>query len=170
MCLVNFATEPLRAADVAHSVFKEIDFRTVTTGPPVRYDMHTRHAKIFGGTGRYMRHAATVLAALREFVVWHRGGMDREAGHLEHRLDTRPRQCRRRAARGLRSGPLRWHRQWSGPHHSRRQSSRWRTTGGVGSIAESGSVLFRRYCSGGPNSASSAMSTRGKPASTTSAA
>lgn len=35
---------------------------------PVRYDMQTRHAAVFGGRGRYLEDAATVQARLRVFV------------------------------------------------------------------------------------------------------
>jgi hypothetical protein len=65
--LVNFATEPVSAADVARRCFGE-DFRNETPRGPVRYDMRTRHAAVFGAHGPYMAAQREVIDAITAFV------------------------------------------------------------------------------------------------------
>ncbi len=54
--LVNLATEPVSAGDVARHSFG-VDFSNTTPKGPVNYDMRTRHAELFGGRGPYLQSA-----------------------------------------------------------------------------------------------------------------
>ena len=65
--LVNFATEPVSVREVARHAFdREFDNRP--PGTPLRYDMRSRHAPLFGGREFYLYDRQTVLAELRDFV------------------------------------------------------------------------------------------------------
>lgn len=69
--LVNLATEPVSAREVASGVFaRELQNEQ---GAPARYDMRTEHAAAFGGRGDYVMDRAAVLAALQAFVTAERG-------------------------------------------------------------------------------------------------
>lgn len=66
--LVNFATEPVAAADVArHSFDVAYDFETAS--PPVRYDMQTRYAGLFNATGPYLADARATFDQVRAFAA-----------------------------------------------------------------------------------------------------
>lgn len=66
--LINFATEPVSAAEVARESFG-FQLRNDAPPPPVRYDFRTRHAAVLGGQGGYLRTRAEVLEAMRRFVA-----------------------------------------------------------------------------------------------------
>jgi hypothetical protein len=55
--LVNFATEPVSAGEVARRSFG-ISFSNVTSKGPVRYDMRTKFAGVVGGSGHYLQSAS----------------------------------------------------------------------------------------------------------------
>jgi hypothetical protein len=64
---VNFATEPIAAADVAEQCFeRRLDG---TDKPVIQYDMRTAYASTFGRTGHYIRSQAEVLQQLQRFVA-----------------------------------------------------------------------------------------------------
>jgi len=63
---LNLATEPVLASRVGTDVFNRV--LTCTSVPRVDYDMHTRHADLFGATGRYLMSRNQVLAELRAFT------------------------------------------------------------------------------------------------------
>jgi nucleoside-diphosphate-sugar epimerase len=65
--LVNFATPPLSARDMARDVFG-VDLRNDSAPPPVRYDMRTRFASALGGHGDYLCDLEHVLDGMRRFV------------------------------------------------------------------------------------------------------
>lgn len=65
---VNFATEPVRAGEVAARAFG-VAFDNVTENPPVRYDMRTVHAADFGGSGAYLYSAEETFDRIRRFVA-----------------------------------------------------------------------------------------------------
>jgi nucleoside-diphosphate-sugar epimerase len=70
--LVNLATAPVSALEVAREVFgREL---VNEQGTPARYDMRTRHAQAFGGSGPYVADRPQVLAALQDFVSAEREG------------------------------------------------------------------------------------------------
>ncbi len=65
--LMNFATEPITAADVARLCFG-VNFTNVTPAPPVIYDVRTRYSAVWGGETGYMRSRSDVLHALAAFA------------------------------------------------------------------------------------------------------
>ena len=65
--LIHFATEPVRAGDVARHAF-DVEYSHQTANPPVSYDMRTRHANLWGKSGDYMASAAEIYAQIREFA------------------------------------------------------------------------------------------------------
>lgn len=72
--VVNFATEPVSAGDVAREGFG-VAFDNVTEAAPVRYDMRTRHSALFGSEGGYIASEAETLERIRRFVETERGRM-----------------------------------------------------------------------------------------------
>lgn len=65
--LVHFATEPVKAGDVARRCFG-LEFRNETEKPAVHYDMRTRLAAIFGRTPPYLYSAEDTFAQIIRFV------------------------------------------------------------------------------------------------------
>lgn len=65
--LVNFATEPVRAGDVARHAL-DMDYTFHTENPAVDYDMQTQHADLFGRDGRYILTAEETYAQIRAFA------------------------------------------------------------------------------------------------------
>ncbi len=72
--LVNFATEPVRAKDVAWRCFGLV-FETVTERPPVYYDMHSKFAHLFGSSGKYLYWADQTFEQIRQFALAQGGAM-----------------------------------------------------------------------------------------------
>jgi len=66
--LVHLPTEPVSVADVARGAFG-LQFTNEVATTPVRYDVRTRHAALFGGSGNYIETRAQQLAGLAEFVA-----------------------------------------------------------------------------------------------------
>lgn len=70
--LVNLTSAPIRTDQLARDAFG-IEFANEPAGvAPVTYDMRTRHASVFGGTGDYTNDQPTTLAELRRFVTTER--------------------------------------------------------------------------------------------------
>lgn len=67
LSLVHLATEPVSVAEVARAGFG-IEFTNQTPAPPAQYDVHTRYAPLFGGSGSYIEAKSTELAAIASFV------------------------------------------------------------------------------------------------------
>lgn len=67
LALANLVTPPIATATILQRFFPD---RSVGASPaPIAsYDLHTRHARTFGGAGRYITDAETVLEALGRFV------------------------------------------------------------------------------------------------------
>lgn len=65
--LVNFATEPVAAAEVARRCFG-VEFDNVTPLAPVAYDMRTRYAGLWDASGDYLMLAAEVFARIAQFA------------------------------------------------------------------------------------------------------
>jgi nucleoside-diphosphate-sugar epimerase len=65
--LVNFATEPTSVREVAAEAFG-LKLAAADAPNAPRYDVRTRHAKVFGASGDYLMNRSQVLAALRAFV------------------------------------------------------------------------------------------------------
>lgn len=69
--LINFATAPLSVAELAMAAFGT-EFHNEPPTPPAHYDVRSRHAALFGGTGGYIRDREQVLAAMQRFVATER--------------------------------------------------------------------------------------------------
>jgi len=70
--LVHLPTEPVSVSDVARAGFG-IEFTNEVTPTPARYDVKTRHAALFGGTGQYIETRTQELGGIGEFVSRERG-------------------------------------------------------------------------------------------------
>jgi len=66
--LVNFATEPVSVAQVARTGFG-FTFANPDAPAPARYDMHTKHAATWGGSGPYIARGPQVLDDLVDYVA-----------------------------------------------------------------------------------------------------
>ena len=73
LALVNFSTEPIRAADLAREGF-DMDFDNVTDAPALRYDMRSRHGEALGWPGRYMLAHEEVVRRVRALAEGEAGG------------------------------------------------------------------------------------------------
>ncbi|GAB3374893.1 NAD-dependent epimerase/dehydratase family protein [Azotobacter armeniacus] len=65
--LLHLTAEPLSVAEVARQGFGT-PFDNPLASPPATYDMQTRHARIFGSTGRYQYSARESLQAIRTYA------------------------------------------------------------------------------------------------------
>lgn len=65
--LLNAVTEPVTIRDVAQSAFSR-SFENHTVAGPVRYDIRTRHANVWGVSGDYLENRTQVMNGLRQFV------------------------------------------------------------------------------------------------------
>ena len=65
--LINFATAPVKVADIAQHCF-DTEYTFETDKPPVSYDMRTQQAGIFGINGHYMMSANGVFTQIRAFA------------------------------------------------------------------------------------------------------
>ncbi len=70
--LVNFATEPVSVADVAHEAFK-MDFKNEIAKTPASYDFKTRFSEYWGHSDGYIMSREEVLAEIQAFVTEERG-------------------------------------------------------------------------------------------------
>ena len=66
LALVNLATEPIPAREIARACSVRRDW--ATRGRPVRYDMRSRHAQRLGRRGSYLYTAPEILSGLRALV------------------------------------------------------------------------------------------------------
>ena len=67
LSLVHLTAEPLSVADVSLKGFGK-SFTQVLANAPARYDMQTRHAQIFGSSGRYQYNARETIQAIRAYA------------------------------------------------------------------------------------------------------
>lgn len=65
--LINFATEPVSAREMAAFCFG-LEFQNETERPPVRYDMHTKYAALFGRESYYLKSKEEMLTTIQWFV------------------------------------------------------------------------------------------------------
>lgn len=65
--LVHFTAEPVSVASVALEGFGKI-FDNAFSGPAVTYDMQTKHAQVFGASGRYQYSARETIQAVRAYA------------------------------------------------------------------------------------------------------
>ncbi|HTJ22023.1 MAG TPA: hypothetical protein VL383_06495 [Gemmatimonadaceae bacterium] len=66
--LVHLSPEPVSVAEIAQAAFGR-EFTNETSVPPPRYDVHTRYAPLFGGTGSYLESKSKELAGIAGFVA-----------------------------------------------------------------------------------------------------
>ena len=71
--LIHLATEPASMGEVASRVFGK-EWVNHLPGTPQRYDVRTKHAALFGGSGDYISNKMRMLAELSEFVGTQKGG------------------------------------------------------------------------------------------------
>jgi nucleoside-diphosphate-sugar epimerase len=71
--VVNLATEPVAIREVARAGFGH-EFDNALPPPAPRYDVRTRHARVWGRNGHYLASAAEVLDGIRRFVERERAG------------------------------------------------------------------------------------------------
>ncbi|HTU91092.1 MAG TPA: NAD-dependent epimerase/dehydratase family protein [Gemmataceae bacterium] len=67
LSLIHLATEPVAMSEVACRAFGK-EWVNHLAGIPPSYDMRTRHASLFGGSGGYICNKMRVLTELAEFV------------------------------------------------------------------------------------------------------
>ena len=65
--LVHLTAEPISVADISRDGFGRA-FDNTLPNPPVRYDMRTIHAKIYGATGNYQYSASETITAVRNYA------------------------------------------------------------------------------------------------------
>jgi nucleoside-diphosphate-sugar epimerase len=68
LALLNLATEPVKAKEVAKEVFN-IYFNQDTAKAPVIYDMKTKYFKLFGGEAGYIFNKEQVIKDLKAYVA-----------------------------------------------------------------------------------------------------
>lgn len=73
LSLIHLATEPVAMSEVASRVFRK-EWVNPLPGIPPSYDVRTKHAALFGGSGGYISDKMRVLAELAEFVWAQKGG------------------------------------------------------------------------------------------------
>ena len=68
MPLVHLPPEPVSVSDVARAAF-DIEFTNEVASTVARYDIHTKHAALFGGDGQYTQTKIAELAGISAFVA-----------------------------------------------------------------------------------------------------
>lgn len=68
LSLVHLVTEPVSVSDVARAAFG-LEFTNEVSTTPARYDVHSKHAALFGGVGSYIESRVEELAGIAEFVA-----------------------------------------------------------------------------------------------------
>jgi nucleoside-diphosphate-sugar epimerase len=66
--LVHLPPEPVSVADVARAAFG-IEFTNEVAATPARYDVHTKYADVFGGSGHYTQTRIDELAGIAAYVA-----------------------------------------------------------------------------------------------------
>ena len=74
LMLVHLVPEPVSVGEVARGAFG-MTFHAEVSAMPARYDVRTRYAASFGGSGGYISDRASVVEGIRRFVSG-----EREAG------------------------------------------------------------------------------------------
>ncbi|MBI4136926.1 NAD(P)-dependent oxidoreductase [Candidatus Roizmanbacteria bacterium] len=66
--LVNFATEPTRAEDIAREC-AAMTFQTVTDQPPLSYNFYTKYARLFNTTGNYLYYRKQIVNEIADLIA-----------------------------------------------------------------------------------------------------
>jgi hypothetical protein len=75
LTVVHLATEPVSVSDVAREGFG-LHFENAVAPIPIRYDVRTVYAPLFGGRGGYIETRERVLTRIRAFVESERATLD----------------------------------------------------------------------------------------------
>ena len=75
LTLVHLPPEPVSVADVARAAFG-IEFTNEVVPTPARYDVHTKYAELFGGSGTYTQSKTDELASIAAFAAAERRSND----------------------------------------------------------------------------------------------
>jgi nucleoside-diphosphate-sugar epimerase len=67
LTVVHLPTAPVSVAEVARTAFGR-EFMNHVVEHPARYDVYTRHAELFGGSGDYIESKTVELEGIRRFV------------------------------------------------------------------------------------------------------
>ena len=73
LSVVHLPTEPVAVSDVARAALG-IEFTNELPSIPARYDVHTRHAELFGGSGVYVETKTRELEGIAGFAQTHKNG------------------------------------------------------------------------------------------------
>ncbi|MCR4264089.1 MAG: NAD-dependent epimerase/dehydratase family protein [Candidatus Roizmanbacteria bacterium] len=65
--LINFATEPTRAQEVAEKC-AGMAFSTITKNPPLNYNFYTTYADLFGSHGNYLYRKKQIFREIKEVI------------------------------------------------------------------------------------------------------
>ncbi|WP_342479118.1 NAD-dependent epimerase/dehydratase family protein [Paenibacillus sp. FSL H7-0350] len=70
LSLVNFAVEPVKAAEIAQAALN-YDFNNETDNAPVFYNMLSKHSELFqkNKTGNYFKNKSEILSEISSFIV-----------------------------------------------------------------------------------------------------
>jgi len=67
LTLVHLTAEPISLADAAQQGFG-VDFKNTLANPPARYDLQSKHAALFGGSGAYTYSRRDSILAMRAYA------------------------------------------------------------------------------------------------------
>lgn len=70
--IINFATEPVSAEEIAQNCFKSV-YTNDNGKAPVNYDMRSKYAGLFGQSGPYLSTKEEVFLQIEQFVANERG-------------------------------------------------------------------------------------------------
>lgn len=65
--IVNLAVEPTTAHEIAKYTIN-FDFQNITEKPPLKYDLQTKYAHLYGSKGRYIYNKKKTLEDLKNFI------------------------------------------------------------------------------------------------------
>lgn len=65
--LINFATEPISAFEIASKMFSK-SFKNITKNPPVSYNMKTIYSNLYFGNSGYIYSKQQIFSQLKKFI------------------------------------------------------------------------------------------------------
>lgn len=65
--LINIASEPISAEKIARECFN-VEFKNITSEPPVWYDMKTNYSNLYGGGNGYIYNKEIIFQEMKEYV------------------------------------------------------------------------------------------------------
>lgn len=67
LSIINFATEPLSAKQIAKESI-DLDFETITQKPPLIFNFQSKYGSLYGSTDKYLYHHPQIISEINEFV------------------------------------------------------------------------------------------------------